>query len=124
MTLLDEVEKYDWVTSFDAVHDQASPAEMLANIYRALKPGGFHLMQDIAGSSYLEKNLEHPLGPLLYAISSAHCTPVSLGQGGPGLGAMWGEELASRMLYEAGFSQITSQHLEHDPFNVYFVSRR
>lgn len=124
LTHLEEVEKYDWVTSFDAVHDQASPAKMLANIYRALKPGGFHLMQDIAGSSYLEKNLEHPLGPLLYAISSAHCTPISLGQGGPGLGAMWGEELASQMLYEAGFSQITSQHLEHDPFNVYFVSRR
>ena len=81
-------------------------------------------MQDIAGSSYLEKNIEHPLGPLLYAISSAHCTPISLGQGGPGLGTMWGEELAEKMLKDTGFTKITSHHLEHDPFNVYFVCNR
>ncbi len=124
LTHLADLEKYDLVTSFDAVHDQASPESLLSGIYRALKPDGVYLMQDIAGSSHLEKNLDHPLAPLLYAISSSHCTPVSLGQGGPGLGTMWGEELAANMLFEAGFRNIHSQHLEHDPFNVYFLSER
>lgn len=122
LTYLNEVGVYDWITSFDAVHDQAAPDKMLAGIRRALKPGGVYLMQDIAGSSYLENNLDHPLGPLLYAVSNAHCTPVSIGQGGPGLGTMWGEELAMQMLQEAGFRDIESQRLEHDPFNVYFIA--
>lgn len=119
-----EPESFDLITSFDAVHDQADPQVLLDGIYRALRPRGAYLMQDIAGSSYLENNLDHPLGPLLYSISCAHCTPVSLGQGGPGLGTMWGEELATGMLQAAGFSKIEKYTLEHDPFNVYFINRK
>lgn len=115
--------RYDLITSFDAVHDQPDPQALLAGIAEALKPGGVYLMQDIAGSSYLENNLAHPLGPLLYTISCAHCTPVSLAQGGPGLGTMWGEELATAMLREAGFDNIDCHRLEHDPFNVYFIAQ-
>ncbi|MBL3558146.1 MULTISPECIES: class I SAM-dependent methyltransferase [Marinobacter] len=114
---------YDLITSFDAVHDQADPAALLRGISEALRPGGMYLMQDIAGSSFLENNLEHPLGPLLYTISCAHCTPVSLAQGGPGLGTLWGEEKAELMLRQAGFHHIESHRLEHDPFNVYFIAR-
>lgn len=119
-----EPESFDLITTFDAVHDQADPQALLDGIYRALRPNGVYLMQDIAGSSYLENNLEHPLGPLLYSISCAHCTPVSLGQNGPGLGTMWGEELATGMLQAAGFSKIEKHKLEHDPFNVYFINRK
>lgn len=120
----DEPGRFDFIVSFDAVHDQADPQGLLEGIARALKPGGVYLMQDIAGSSHLENNMNHPLGPLIYAISCIHCTPVSLGQGGPGLGTMWGEELAHSMLEAAGFRQIVSRKLEHDPFNVYFIARR
>jgi 2-polyprenyl-3-methyl-5-hydroxy-6-metoxy-1,4-benzoquinol methylase len=119
----DEPGAYDLVTSFDAVHDQADPAALLRGIAAALKPDGVYLMQDIAGSSFLEKNLDHPVGPLFYAISCTHCTPVSLAQGGPGLGTMWGEERAEQMLRQSGFRSITRHRLEHDPFNVYFVAR-
>lgn len=118
-----EPQRYDLITSFDAVHDQADPQGLLSGIARALRPGGVYLMQDIAGSSDLENNLDHPLGPLLYSISCAHCTPVSLEQGGPGLGTMWGEEVAQEMLRTAGFNRITQHHLEHDPFNVYFIAQ-
>lgn len=114
--------QFDFITSFDAVHDQADPQALLDGIARALRPDGIYLMQDIAGSSHLENNLDHPLGPLLYTISCIHCTPVSLGQGGPGLGTMWGEELARSMLGAAGFSSVHTHKLEHDPFNVYFIA--
>ncbi|MCR8915420.1 methyltransferase domain-containing protein [Marinobacter panjinensis] len=118
-----EPERFDLITSFDAVHDQADPQALLSGIAKSLKPGGTYLMQDISGSSYLENNLEHPLGPLLYSISCVHCTPVSLAQGGPGLGTMWGEELATDMLQKAGFESIACHRLDHDPFNVYFVAQ-
>lgn len=115
---------YDLVTAFDAVHDQRDPAGLLQSIGAALADDGIFLMQDIAGSSDLHLNLSHPLGPLLYAVSTAHCTSVSLGQGGPGLGTMWGEELAERMLREAGFGCIDKRRLAHDIMNVYFIARR
>jgi SAM-dependent methyltransferase len=114
---------YDLITAFDAVHDQRDPAGLLAAIRAALAPGGAFLMQDIAGSSHLERNLEHPFAPFLYAISTAHCTAISLGQGGPGLGTMWGEEQAQEMLAEAGFDEVDTHHLPEDPISVYFVSR-
>lgn len=114
---------FDWITTFDAVHDQADPAALLASIRRALAPGGVYLMQDIAGSSCVHHNHATPLAPLFYAVSTVHCTPVSLAQGGPGLGTMWGEETMRTMLAEAGFSAVACHHLPHDIANVYVVAR-
>jgi 2-polyprenyl-3-methyl-5-hydroxy-6-metoxy-1,4-benzoquinol methylase len=121
ITELDEADTYDLVTAFDIVHDQKDPVAVLANIYSVLKPGGNFLMQDIAGSSHLEKNIEHPVGVFGYTISTMHCMTVSLAQGGAGLGTMWGEELAEKMLTEAGFTGLNKHKLDHDFINVYYV---
>jgi 2-polyprenyl-3-methyl-5-hydroxy-6-metoxy-1,4-benzoquinol methylase len=118
---LDEKERYDLITTFDAIHDQAKPAAVLEGIARALKPDGVYLMQDIAGSSHVHNNMEHPLGPLLYTISTMHCMTVSLSQGGDGLGTMWGEEKAREMLREAGFAKVEVKQLPHDFANSYYV---
>lgn len=114
---------FDYVVTFDAVHDQAKPLAMLNGIRRALRDDGTYLMQDIQGSSHHHQNLDHPGGPLMYMISTMHCMTVSLAQGGDGLGAMWGEEKARELLAEAGFSSVEVTLLEHDPFNAYFVVR-
>lgn len=116
-----DVEAFDYVVTFDAVHDQAKPLALLKGIRRTLKPDGVYLMQDIQGSSRHHENLDHPGGPLLYMISTMHCMTVSLAQGGDGLGAMWGEQKARELLAEAGFSSVDVHLLEHDPFNAYFV---
>lgn len=123
LTGFNERAAYDLILTFDAVHDQKDPEGLLRGIAGALRSGGVYLMQDIAGSSRLENNLDHPFGTLLYTVSCMHCMPVSLGQGGAGLGAMWGEELAETMLREAGFRSIERRRLEHDPLNVYFIAR-
>jgi hypothetical protein len=96
---------------------------MLATIRRSLRKDGTFLMVDIDGSSKLENNLEHPLGSYLYMMSTMHCTPVSLAQGGAGLGTMWGVELASEMLALAGFEDVKLSRVPSDPFNVYFVAK-
>ncbi|MDQ4107112.1 MAG: methyltransferase domain-containing protein, partial [Actinomycetota bacterium] len=124
VSTLDEEERYDLITTFDAVHDQAKPAEVLAGICRALKEDGVYLMQDIAGSSYHHNNLGHPIGPFLYTISTMHCMTVSLAQDGAGLGAMWGEEKAREMLQEAGFTKVRVERLPHDFQNSYYVATK
>ncbi len=121
---LDETDAYDLVTTFDVIHDQAHPAAVLAGISRVLRPDGDYLMQDIAGSSYVHNNLDHPLGPLMYTISTMHCMTVSLAQGGEGLGAMWGEEKATEMLNEAGFTNVKVEQLPHDFINSYYIARK
>ena len=115
---------FDLVTAFDAVHDQAAPQNVLDGIYRTLKAGGVFLMQDIRASSQLENNLEHPIAPLLYTLSTMHCMTVSLAQGGAGLGTMWGEELAVAMLRKAGFDQVTVNQLDHDFQNNFYVMEK
>jgi SAM-dependent methyltransferase len=119
----DEREGFDFIASFDAVHDQKDPQGLIRSLRGALKPGGVYLMQDIGGSARLENNMDFPNAALLYAVSCVHCTPVSLGQGGLGLGTMWGWETAEHMLREAGFSQVERHTLPRDPMNVWFVAR-
>jgi SAM-dependent methyltransferase len=124
LTGYDETDRFDFITSFDAVHDQKDPQALIRSLYGALKPGGVYLMQDIGGSARLEKNLDFPMASLLYAVSCVHCMPVSLGQGGEGLGTMWGWEIAEHMLHAAGFASVGRHVLPHDPMNVWFVSRK
>src|SRR5215204_4439732 len=121
---LDEEARYDLITTFDAIHDQSKPAKVLERIAAALRDDGVYLMQDIAGSSHLHNNLDHPLGPFMYTVSTMHCMTVSLAQGGAGLGAMWGEEKAKEMLREAGFGEVKLERLPHDIANSYFVARK
>jgi ubiquinone/menaquinone biosynthesis C-methylase UbiE len=115
---------FDFITTFDAVHDQARPLRVLKGIYRALKSDGVYLMQDISGSSHVHKDIEHPIGTLLYTISCMHCMTVSLAQGGEGLGAMWGEENTREYLQRAGFRSITTHRLAHDIQNNWYVVRK
>ena len=120
---VEEPAVYDLVLVFDAIHDQAQPDVVLANIRESLKPDGTFLMVDINAQSNLEDNLDLPWASFLYAVSTVHCMSVSLGQGGVGLGTVWGVQTAERMVREAGFSSVTVHDLEEDPFNAYFVAK-
>ena len=116
-----ELEAFDLVTTFDAIHDQARPLDVLKGIHRTLKSDGVYLMQDISGTGHLEQDIEHPIGTFLYTISCMHCMTVSLAQGGEGLGAMWGEETTREYLRQAGFRSITTHRLAHDIQNNWYV---
>lgn len=116
-----EPESFDFITTFDAIHDQAKPLNVLKGIHRALKSDGVYLMQDISGTSHVHKDMEHPIGTFLYTISCMHCMTVSLAQGGEGLGAMWGEEKTREYLQRAGFRSITTNRLAHDIQNNWYV---
>jgi SAM-dependent methyltransferase len=124
VTALDAQDRFDFITAFDAIHDQAQPARVLAGIAEALRPDGVFLMVDIGASSHVHENREFPLASLMYTISCMHCMTVSLALNGMGLGAMWGEQKAREMLAEAGFPHVEVKRIEDDLFNSYSIATK
>lgn len=116
--------RYDLITAFDSIHDQAAPHKVLKAISRALRPDGVFLMQDIRASSHVHKNIGHPLGTFTYAVSCMHCMTVSLALGGEGLGAAWGEEKALALLAQASLNQVEVKQLPHDIINNYYIAMK
>jgi SAM-dependent methyltransferase len=98
--------KFGLITAFDAIHDQRDPAAVLRGVHDALAADGVFLMIEFKFESELEGNIDNPFAPIYYGMSLMHCTTVSLAQGGPGLGAVWGDRTAREMLAAAGFSQV------------------
>jgi ubiquinone/menaquinone biosynthesis C-methylase UbiE len=82
---------FDFITAFDAIHDQAKPRDVLAGVARALRDDGTFLMVDVDCSSKLEKNLDRMLAPFIYSISTMHCMSVSLGLNGDGVQRVEGD---------------------------------
>ena len=72
--------------------------------------------------SKLEANVKNPFAPMYYGFSCMHCMTVSLASGGPGLGAVWGEQTARRMLADAGFGRVDVLGSPR-PQNCIFVCR-
>jgi ubiquinone/menaquinone biosynthesis C-methylase UbiE len=112
--------QFDLITAFDAIHDQKSPDAVLRGIKRSLAPGGTFLMVDFKFASSVEGNMANPFAPMYYGVSLMHCMPVSLALGGKGLGTVWGEQTARRMLAEAGFGEVRVQDTPR-PQNYMFV---
>ncbi|VDN30763.1 unnamed protein product [Gongylonema pulchrum] len=75
-------EKFDWVTIFDACHDQTRPDLCLKEINRVLKPDGLFSMIEIDGSGNVHKDKENDVSTFMYGISLAHCLPVAMNSEG------------------------------------------
>ena len=122
--LVEELGKFELITAFDTIHDQGQPTMVLKAIHESLNNDGLFLMQDIAASSKVEKNIDSLLAPTLYTISTMHCMSVSLAVNGEGLGTMWGKELAIKKLADAGFKDIIVKNVEGDIMNNYYLARK
>ena len=121
---LNQSERFDLVTTFDAIHDQARPKDALAGIFAMLRSGGTYLCVEPKASSVLEENMSDPMAPFMYTISTMHCMTVSLAYGGDGLGTAWGHQLATEYLTEAGFTDIRVEGIRDDRGNNYFISTK
>ncbi len=116
--------RFDYVTAFDAIHDQTRPLAALRGVYALLKTGGAFSMVDITAGSRIEANRDHPMGPFLYTVSLMHCLPVGLVDGGTGLGMMWGREKAIELLRAAGFEDVRVEEIPQDAFNLHYFCRK
>jgi 2-polyprenyl-3-methyl-5-hydroxy-6-metoxy-1,4-benzoquinol methylase len=116
---------YDFITTFDCIHDMTNPAAVIRAIRAALKPGGTWLVADIKSAPTFEENLaNNPMTAMLYAFSVLGCMSSALSEpGGAGLGTLgFNEQVARAMTAAAGFTRFTRLDFEN-PFNAYYEVR-
>lgn len=123
----DWTDRFDVVTIFDACHDQMRPDLCLKEIHRVLKPGGVFGMLEERGSSnvFIDRKEMGVLAAQEYGCSMFHCLPV--GSNSPdalGLGAMWGEKRALKLLEEAGFTNVSVVTTPNFLINVLYVCKK
>ncbi|MCP5180767.1 MAG: methyltransferase domain-containing protein [Pseudomonadales bacterium] len=120
---LPDAPTYDFITTFDVIHDTPYPDQLISAIRGALKADGMWLCEDIRAYPTFAENLEkQPLVSLLYGFSILVCMSSGLSApGGAGLGTLgFTEPVARRMAADAGFSRFN--RLDYDnPFNAYYV---
>jgi 2-polyprenyl-3-methyl-5-hydroxy-6-metoxy-1,4-benzoquinol methylase len=116
---------FDFITTFDCIHDMTHPAEMIQAIRKALKPDGTWFIADVKSLPTFEENLEkNPMTTLLYAFSVMGCMSSALSApGGAGLGTLgFNEPVARQMTAAAGFTRFKRHDFEN-PLNTYYEVR-
>lgn len=115
---------FDFVLTWDCLHDMTQPDEAMGAIRAAIKPDGTWLLVDIDGKPTPEENYEHPLAGLLYGFSVLDCLGCSTSEeDGAALGTLGlPEPVARKMTAEAGFTRF--QVLDFgNPLNAFYEVR-
>jgi SAM-dependent methyltransferase len=116
---------FDFISTFDCLHDMAHPQVIIGAIRGALKRDGTWIIADIHGQPTFEQNLtENPLASLMYGFSVLCCMSSAMSEpGGLGLGTLgFPEPVARRMVEEAGFTRFKTHDFDN-PINAYYEVR-
>ncbi len=115
---------YDFVITFDCIHDMTRPAGVIAAIRQTLKADGTWLIKDIRSQPDFKSNMRNPLLAMFYAFSVSACMSSALSEpDGAGLGTLgFNPEVAETMVRAAGFTRFR-QHDFDDPGNLYYEVR-
>jgi SAM-dependent methyltransferase len=115
---------FDFLITFDCIHDMTRPAEVIASIRRAMKDDGTWLIKDIRSAADFKKNMRNPMLAMFYGFSVSACMSSALSEpGGAGLGTLgFNPEVAQRMVKEADFTRFLEHDFE-DPSNLYYEVR-
>jgi SAM-dependent methyltransferase len=113
--------KFDFITTFDVVHDSADPVGLLKAIRRALARDGTYLMLEMNCSPNVNENINF-IGKFLYTVSTLYCMTQSLAAKGEGIGAAMGEPKARELAAAAGFAHFRRLPID-DPFSVLYELR-
>ena len=115
---------YDFLITFDCIHDMTRPGEVISAIHQSMKPDGTWLIKDIRSQPDFKENMRNPLLAMFYGFSVSACMSSALSEpDGAGLGTLgFNPEVAERMTAEAGFSRFRMHDFE-DPSNLYYEVR-
>jgi 2-polyprenyl-3-methyl-5-hydroxy-6-metoxy-1,4-benzoquinol methylase len=115
---------FDFITSFDCLHDMTRPDLVMRGIRAAIKPDGTWLIADVHRATFDQNPKDNPLAPFLYSISVLCCMSSALSEpGGLGLGTLgFPEAVARKMTAEAGFTRFATHDFEN-PINAYYEVR-
>jgi ubiquinone/menaquinone biosynthesis C-methylase UbiE len=123
---LSEDGTFDFITTFDVVHDSTHPDQLLNAIRKSLKADGTWLCADIKGRSSFAENLkDNPMAAMAYSFSVMVCMSAGLSvAGGAGLGTLgFHEQKAREMSTTAGFSRFDVAEYDGDAFNAFYEIR-
>jgi 2-polyprenyl-3-methyl-5-hydroxy-6-metoxy-1,4-benzoquinol methylase len=116
---------FDFITTFDCIHDMTHPRDVMMAVRKALKDDGVYLIADINSKpTYEENTAENPMAALMYGFSVLSCMSSATSEpGGEGLGTLgFHPDLAREMTEAAGFTRF-QQHDFGSPVNVYYEVR-
>jgi 2-polyprenyl-3-methyl-5-hydroxy-6-metoxy-1,4-benzoquinol methylase len=115
---------YDFVLSFDCLHDMTRPDLVMRAVRGAIQPDGTWLIKDIKSHPVFEKNFRNPMLAMMYGFSISSCMSSALSEpGGMGLGTLGlNPERMRKMTADAGFTRF-EQHDFEDPANLYYEVR-
>lgn len=114
---------FDFIITFDVIHDLTRPLEVLTLIYQALRPGGLYVMVEPKAGNSLEENLQNPTAGLMYSISTMSCMTTCLSGGGPGYGTLMGPAKAEELCRKAGFTSFKRSNVQNLT-NTFFEVRK
>ena len=108
--------RYDFITTFDALHDMGDPVGAAAHTRESLEANGVWMIVEPLAGNCLEENL-NPVGRAFYGFSTMVCLPTSRSQEiGLALGAQAGEGRLREVMEQAGFRQF--RRAAQTPFNL------
>jgi 2-polyprenyl-3-methyl-5-hydroxy-6-metoxy-1,4-benzoquinol methylase len=116
---------FDFITTFDCIHDMTHPRDVIAAIRKALKDDGTYLIADIKSKPTYEENLEqNPMVAMMYGASVLSCMASALSEpDGEGLGTLgFHEGIAREMTSDAGFTRLEVKDFG-SPINLYYEIR-
>jgi 2-polyprenyl-3-methyl-5-hydroxy-6-metoxy-1,4-benzoquinol methylase len=115
---------FDFMMTWDCLHDMTDPTATMRAIRGAIKPDGTWLIVDIAGQPTPEDNHDHPLAGLLYGFSILDCLGCgTCAEDGAGLGTLGlPEPVARQMVTEAGFTRFKVRDFDN-PLNAFYEVR-
>lgn len=117
--------RFDFVTTFDCLHDMAHPERVMGQIRAAIADAGTWLIADIKARGSYEADVEqNPMAAMMYGTSVLTCMSSALSEpGGLGLGTLGlSEEKARSMTEGAGFRRFEPIDFGH-PVNAFYIVR-
>lgn len=124
-TSIPQNHSYDFITTFDCIHDMTRPREMIRTIRDALADDGIWLLVDIKALETLQQNVaKNPMAALMYGISVMSCMASAMSEkDGEGLGTLGlPASLAERFARDAGFTSFAVLPIEHS-VNAFYEIR-
>jgi 2-polyprenyl-3-methyl-5-hydroxy-6-metoxy-1,4-benzoquinol methylase len=114
-------DQYDFIASFDCLHDMGDPVGVAREIRKRLSPDGTWMVVEPFANDRLEENI-NPIGRIFYAASTLLCVPSSLAQEvGTALGAQAGEARIRAVATQSGFTRF--RRATQTPFHLVYEMR-
>uniref|UniRef100_A0A914Q1B9 Methyltransferase domain-containing protein n=1 Tax=Panagrolaimus davidi TaxID=227884 RepID=A0A914Q1B9_9BILA len=113
--------KFDWVFSWNAIHDHKHPKIAIKEIHRVLKDDGRYTMVEINAQENLKNSGTSSISKF-WAVAGVFKV-VSVRNRAPEA-FKWTNTAAAEMLKEAGFESVESVQLPFFDFNILFVCKK